>query len=283
MLTEKIGFIGGGNMAEAMIGALIRAEVSEASKLYASDVSEERRDYLQTTYGITAADDNGRMFAECDLIVLAVKPQMMDAVLNGLVADDRYRQLKSRKLIVSIAAGIPIQKIEATLYDGIDDAAASNLPIIRVMPNTPALVLAGMCGMSANAHATENDKTLARAVLEAAGKVIEFEEPALDAVTAVSGSGPAYVFYLAEAMTAAGEALGLGPEDVAVLVTQTLDGAVQLLKNRDDSAQVLREKVTSPGGTTEAALRVMDDAGVKRNIIAAIEAACARAGELSKL
>lgn len=283
MRMEKIGFIGGGNMAEAMLGALLRTGVSESDRLYVSDVRPERRAYLAERYGIKTSADNGEVFSACDLVVLAVKPQVMEEVLSGLMANESCRRLSARKLVVSIAAGIPLRKLEAFFYEEATEAEKTNLPLIRVMPNTPALVLTGMCGMSTNAYVTGADKALARTLLEATGRVIEFPEDRLDAVTAVSGSGPAYVFYLAEAMSEAGVSLGLAPADVAVLVQQTMAGAVQLLQESGDAPAVLREKVTSPGGTTEAALRVMDAGGVKEQIVSAMRAAWVRAGELSRL
>ena len=281
MLKENIGFIGGGNMAEAMIGAVLRAGVSRGSQIYASDVSQERLLYLEKTYGVITTADNSQVLNECGVVVLAVKPQIMEAVLAGLTESQAHLQLKSRKLIISIAAGITLAKLENSLYAGAKQAAMENLPLIRVMPNTPALVLTGMCGMSVNQQVTAADKKIARTVLEATGQVLEFEEADLDAVTAVSGSGPAYVFYLAEAMIEAGVSQGLSPAAAAQLVTQTIKGAATLLEMRDVSAAVLRQQVTSPGGTTEAALGVMEKNEVKRHIMAAIAAAAERARELS--
>jgi pyrroline-5-carboxylate reductase len=281
-LNEKIGFIGGGNMAEAILGALIRSGISKPSRLQASDVSAERRQYLEKTYGITATDKNEAVFLACDVILLAVKPQVIDAVLTEL--GDILAEKKptaSRKLIISIAAGIPIKRIEERLYDRLDTTAATDLPIVRVMPNTPALVMAGMSGISVNRNATSDDKDIAMAILAATGMVLEFNEEALNAVTAVSGSGPAYVFYLVEAMIEAGVNLGLSGAEATTLTLQTLKGAVKLLEESRESARELRRRVTSPGGTTEAALKVMDNGKVKEQIIAALAAACSRAHELS--
>ncbi|MFW5989212.1 MAG: pyrroline-5-carboxylate reductase family protein, partial [Desulfosudaceae bacterium] len=157
----------------------------------------------------------------------------------------------------------------------------ARMPVVRVMPNTPALVLAGMSGLSANRQATEADITLARTVLAATGQVLVFPESALNAVTAVSGSGPAYVFYLVEAMIDAGVSLGLGQDEAAVLTRQTLKGALALLEESAAEPGELRRRVTSPGGTTEAALSVMEDRRVRQSIMAAMTAACQRAAELS--
>jgi pyrroline-5-carboxylate reductase len=190
--------------------------------------------------------------------------------------------MAARKLFISIAAGIPIRKMEALLYAPLDEGMRKKLPIIRVMPNTPALVLAGMSGMSANANATPEDLETTRTILGALGKVMEFKEADLDAVTALSGSGPAYVFYFIESMIAGGLAAGLEPDASETLTLQTLEGALKLLRERKEPPEDLRRKVTSPGGTTEAALKVMESHQVKQNIVAAIVAAARRSQELSR-
>ena len=281
-LTGKIGFIGGGNMAEAILGALIRSGISTPSRLLVSDVSTQRREYLQALYGITTADNNRAVILSGDVIILAVKPQIMDAVLTemGDILAEKER-MESRKLIISVAAGIPLKKIEDRLYSRLDTTAEAGLPIVRVMPNTPALVMAGMSGMSVNRNVTPGDKDIALTILAATGKVLEFTEAALNAVTAVSGSGPAYVFYLIEAMVEAGISLGLSETEASTLTLQTLKGALKLLEERREPARELRRKVTSPGGTTEAAITTMEAGKVKETIIAALEAACRRAHELS--
>lgn len=281
-LTQKIGFIGGGNMAEAIVGALIRAGISTPAQLLAADVSPDRQAYLKSTYGIKAVADNSVIFRDCDVVVLAVKPQVIDDILSqlaGLLAENT--PVDSKKLIISIAAGIPIQKIENHLYAATDAATAARLPIVRVMPNTPALVGAGMSGISFNRHVSAGDKTVAMTILAATGKVMEVNEAALNAVTAVSGSGPAYVFYLVEAMIEAGVSLGLTETEASTLTLETVKGAMQLIEERQESPQELRRKVTSPGGTTEAAITVLDNENVKEHIIAALTAACKRAHALS--
>jgi pyrroline-5-carboxylate reductase len=280
-LKGKIGFIGGGNMAEAIAGALIRTGFCPPDRIMASDVSTDRMAYLRQTYGILAVPDNREVLLGCDAVVLAVKPQVMNTVLLQL-SDFIYEISKNgfRKLIISVAAGIPLQKIEDQLYSSIDPAAAARLPIVRVMPNTPALVMAGMSGISFNRHVTPEDKSMAMAIMGVTGRVIEFEEKELNAVTAVSGSGPAYVFYLIEAMVEAGVSLGLSEADASALTLQTVKGAVKLLEERKEPPRELRRKVTSPGGTTEAAITVMEREKIKDNIIKALAAACRRADEL---
>ena len=182
--------------------------------------------------------------------------------------------------MISIAAGFPLRKIEKSLYQKLNKQACQKLPIIRVMPNTPALVLAGMSGMSANRNATQEDVKTPRTILEAMGKVIEFKEESLDAVTALSASGPAYIFYLVESMIQAGINLGLKPDDAVLLSITTLRGAAKLLEESKESPESLRHKVTSPGGTTEAALKVLEQYDFKPGIIEAIAAATRRSKEL---
>jgi len=277
---STIGFIGGGNMGEALVGAILRSGVYRPDAVRVSDLRTDRLEFLASTYGIQTTTDNADVFRQCDVVVMAVKPQQMTPVLTEMANRNDFTGSK-RKLILSIAAGYPLWRIESALYAPLSERRQSMVPIIRVMPNTPALVLTGMSGMSLNRHATEEDRRTAVRVLESMGKVIEFEESQLDAVTALSGSGPAYVFYLAEALIAAGTRLGLNAEDSAVLTLQTIKGAVALMEASDETPVALREKVTSPGGTTEAALSVFESRHFKDIAIEAVRAAAARAAELS--
>jgi pyrroline-5-carboxylate reductase len=265
-MKQKIGFIGAGNMAEAIIGAVVRSTLILPQNVCASDIRGERLDYLKEMYDITTSTDNASLFSGADIIFLAVKPQQMEQVLSGITADSAY-DVPDRKLVVSIAAGVRIQKIESALYTSLTPEAQSRLAIIRVMPNTPALVLKGISGMSPNANTTLTDLANARSILETMGKVIEFAEEDLDAVTALSGSGPAYVFFLTELMITAGIKLGLAPENAKTLAITTLEGAVALMTQTEESPENLRAKVTSPGGTTEAAIKSMTDHQVPAHVV----------------
>lgn len=279
-MEKRIGFIGAGNMGEAMIGALIGADLFPPTAIAVSDVNKERLQTLTRTYGVAAAPDNFQLFMDSDIVVLAVKPQTMTDALSEIAGRPAYAN-PDRTLVISIAAGTPIRKIADLLHAPLDADARKRMPIIRVMPNTPALVLAGMSGMSPNADADEADLRMAREILSAMGEVRELPESLLDAVTGVSGSGPAYVFYLIEAMTEGGVRSGLAPEDAAALTLQTVKGAVRLLEKRGENPAGLRRKVTSPGGTTEAAMRVMESANVGEHIARAVTAAARRSKELS--
>ncbi len=277
---RTVGFIGAGNMGEAIIGAIITSDLLPASMVYVADVDDGRRTYLKKKYGVVGLNSNIELFETCRMVVLAVKPQQMPGILEELSRSDGYK-VPERKLIISIAAGFPIRKIESFLYPPLDDKDIRNLPIIRVMPNTPALVLCGISGMSPNRFASKEDIRVAQTLLEAIGVVIGFDEEALDAVTALSGSGPAYVFYLVESLIEAGIQVGIDPGDAATLVIQTLRGAVKLLEASGESPRDLRRKVTSPGGTTEAAIEIFESRDVKTTVIEAIAAATKRARDLS--
>ena len=278
-IHKTIGFIGAGTMGEAMINGLIQSGIFTASAVTAGDVSADRLDTLKRAYGIHVTEDNFRLFSENDIIILAVKPHHVVPILSDIAADKNYR-IVHRKIVISIAAGIPIAKIENCLYPALDATSRSHLPIIRVMPNTPALVQAGMSGMSANKQAIPDDLTIAGRILKAMGNVIGFDETDLDAVTAISGSGPAYVFYYVESMIEAAVKVGLSPSDAMELILTTIKGAVKLLEDHGDSPEHLRRQVTTPGGTTEAALKVLETRHFKQAIIDAIAAATDKAREI---
>jgi len=277
---KKIGFIGAGNMGEAMINGLIRSGLSEPKEIWASDVRKPRLRRLKDTYGINITGENTDAFSRADIVILAVKPQHMNGVLHGLSRSFPHT-IKGVKLIMSVAAGFPIEKIEGHLYPPLDENSKGLLPIVRVMPNTPALVLAGIAGMSANRFARKTDVNQARTIMGAVGKVIHFEEEDLDAVTALSGSGPAYIYYVIESLVEAGAELGLRPSHALSLTLETLKGAARLLEETGKPAASLRKKVTSQGGTTEAALDVLERNKVKEHLMEAVRAAARRSKELS--
>lgn len=277
---NKIGFIGCGNMAEAIIGALIRSDLFKPESIHGSDANTNRLGFIAEKYGIQTAADNVRVFDACDIIILAVKPQFMNDVLAEITSAASYPDTAG-KLVISIAAGISLQKFENALYQPIPDENRKTIPIIRVMPNTPSLVLSGMSGMSPNRYAGRDEIALTRKILESMGRVIQVEEKFLDAVTAVSGSGPAYVFFFIESMIQAGVELKLSEEESRLLTIETFKGALTLLEKSGESPEELRKKVTSPGGTTEAALNVMHEKALKEIIKSAIRAAAHRSEELS--
>jgi pyrroline-5-carboxylate reductase len=281
-LCKKIGIIGAGNMGEAIAGAMIRSGLNTPAELFVSDIREERLTALKRSYNINTSKDNFILFKECEILILAVKPQVMEKVLLDLTGKDGYSNLSEKKLIISIAAGIPIKKLEKLLYTPLDKSASEMLPIIRAMPNTPALVLSGMSGMSGNRYASAEDIQTAGTILKAMGEVVEVKEEDLDAVTALSGSGPAYAFYLSEIMIDAGISLGFDPGTAVTLTLKTIEGALKLMQESKEPPEILRQKVTSPGGTTEAAFQILDSNRVKETFIEAIKKAAERSRELSK-
>jgi pyrroline-5-carboxylate reductase len=231
-------------------------------------VSEQRRRVFARDLGVEAVDDNPSVATRAQTIILAVKPQQMDSVLRQIGPS-----LAGDKLVISIAAGVKTSRIEA--------AAPSGCRVARVMPNTPMLVGKGMAAICAGANATRDDLEHASEIFRCAAEVVTVDEAAMDAVTAVSGSGPAYCFYLAEAMAEAGVAEGLDRPLAEKLAAATLRGAGELLFASGESAAELRRKVTSPGGTTEAAIRTMDKSGVREALIEAVRNAARRSRELS--
>lgn len=265
---KTIAFIGAGNMGEALIRGLLAAKTVAPAQLIATDIRPERLEFFKSTFGVRASSDNAAAVADADIVLLAVKPQQMSAVLGTFKS-----RMSNQKLIVTIAAGVSTARIEREL---------GNSPrVVRVMPNTPALVGAGAAALCKGAHATDDDLAVAETILGAVGITVRTEERFMDAVTALSGSGPAYVFLVTEAMIKAGVETGL-PDDVAKrLVIQTVQGAAKLLAESGEPPESLRKKVTSPGGTTEAALNVMTERRLIDIFVEAIKAAERRGRELS--
>jgi len=262
----KITFIGAGNMAEAIFAGIIKQQVVAAGDVCVTDISEERLAYLSEKYGVGTSLDNPAAVAEAGVVVLAVKPQIFPAVWPGIV-----QTLVPDTLIVSVMAGIPSAKI----------AAGKPIRIVRVMPNTPALIGKGAAGIAPGEFATEDDLKLAEKLMNAVGLTVRVEEKELHAVTAVSGSGPAYVFYLLENMLAAADQMGLEKEIARELALATVMGAAELMKESGEEADALRKKVTSKGGTTAAAINTMIDRGVGESVISAMQACAARSKELA--
>lgn len=269
-MTERIGrigFIGGGNMAQALIGGLLAQGMAPAQIRVAEPVAHLREQLAAR--GIPAQTDNQQVADQSDVLVLAVKPQVLPGVLEAL------ERLRPDTLVISIAAGVTVAQIRAGLR-GHDR-------VVRAMPNTPALVQTGATGLYADAQVSEADRQRAAQVLGAAGLVLWVADEALmHAVTAVSGSGPAYFFYWMEAMIEAGIAQGLSPEAAKALTLQTALGAAQMAITSGEAPAVLRRQVTSPNGTTQAAIESMQAHGVAAHVIEALNAAAQRSEALAR-
>jgi pyrroline-5-carboxylate reductase len=265
----KISFIGGGNMATALIAGLA-GKVAQAADIHVVDPNADALTRLRDTYGVTTSPDIGAAVAASDVIVLAVKPQQMRDVTVHLQS-----QLANKPLLLSIAAGIR----GADLSRWLGGYGA----IVRTMPNTPALIGQGITGMVAMAGVSAAQKDAADSIMRAVGQTVWLDEESLiDPVTAVSGSGPAYVFYFLEAMQQAAAEMGLSAEQGKALALATFTGAAQLAAQSEEPVEVLRQRVTSKGGTTHAAITSMEAAGVKQAIVEAMKAAAARGRELGE-
>jgi pyrroline-5-carboxylate reductase len=268
MSKTRIAFIGAGNMAASLIGGL-RAKGLDAAQIRASDPGAETRAKVQAEHGIDVFADNAEAILGVDVIVLAVKPQAMKAVCQAL-----RPHLQGNQLVVSIAAGITCASMRNWLGDQ---------PIVRCMPNTPALLRQGVSGLYATEEVSAQQRQQAEDLLSAVGIALWLEqEQQLDAVTAVSGSGPAYFFLLIEAMTAAGEKLGLPRETAAQLTLQTALGAAHMAVSSDVDAAELRRRVTSPAGTTEAAIKSFQANGFEALVEKALGAAAHRSAEMAE-
>ena len=262
----NVSFIGGGNMAQCLLRGLIDAG-HDAGRLAASDPDPRCREAV-ARLGANAVERNQDAVDGADVVVLAVKPQALPTVLDGL-------QVPADRLLVSICAGVPIAGIAA--------ATSAVQPIVRTMPNTPALLRAGVTALCANAPASDRQRAVAERILAAVGKTVWVEDEALlDAVTAVSGSGPAYFFHLMEAMIEAGRGLGLTGSLAATLTVETALGAALMARQGTESPAELRRRVTSPGGTTEAALNTLNHRQANQALVEAIGAACGRSRELAE-
>ena len=265
---KTIAFIGAGNMGEALIRGLLATRTVAPSQIIATDARAERREFFARTFGMRAIGDNLQAAQAADIIVLAVKPQQVGDVLAGIKSG-----ASNRKLVISIAAGVTTARIERELGKG--------TRVVRAMPNTPALVGAGAAAIANGSQATEDDLAAAESILGAVGICVRVEEKLIDAVTALSGSGPAYVFYVTEAMIQAGLAAGLDKALAQKLAIQTVFGAAKLLVESGEKPESLRRKVTSPAGTTEAALNVMTKRKLAEIFSEAMSAAEKRSRELS--
>ncbi|MGB0767644.1 MAG: pyrroline-5-carboxylate reductase [Phycisphaeraceae bacterium] len=263
-MTYRLGFIGCGNMAQAIASGAIKGGVLAPGEIIASDPSEANRSVFDE-WGCRAVEDNAEVAAQAEQVLLAVKPQVFPQVAPQLAG------LPDDRVLISIMAGLSSAKIASLI--------GATCRVVRVMPNTPAMVGAGMAGIALGEGAQPGDDALAQQLFAAVGEVVALDEPMIDAINAISGSGPAYLFYLAEAMEAAAKDLGLG-DAARRIVAQTLVGSGKLLAESGEDPAELRRKVTSPGGTTLAASNHLDAKQVHTSIIQAIHAAFARAKEL---
>ncbi|MGH7306914.1 MAG: pyrroline-5-carboxylate reductase [Candidatus Rokuibacteriota bacterium] len=264
-----VGFIGGGNMGEALIKGLLGASLVPASAIHATDVRLERLKELDRQYGIQVSSDNAAVVRHCDIVILAVKPQIMDAVLREIAP-----ALTRRKLLISVAAGVSTARIRAGLH--------KDTRLIRVMPNAPALVLEGVTAIAKADGLEPDDLDTAGEIFSAVGRVVVLDESLMDAVTGLSGSGPAYVAVMVESLADGGVRMGLDRITAMTLATQTVLGAAKLLLETGMHPGALKDMVSSPGGTSIAGIAALEEGGIRTTFIKAVERATQRSRELGQ-
>ncbi len=266
---RNVGFLGAGNMGEALIKGLVVANVVPAKSVYSADVRGERLTELAKQFGIQAAADNSDLVSRCDVVILAVKPQIMEPVLREIAP-----AVTRQKLLISIAAGVSTAKIRAMLN--------RDARLIRVMPNTPALVLEGVTAIAKGQHLEPGDLDTAGEIFKAVGRVVILDEDLMDAVTGLSGSGPAYVAVVIESLADGGVRMGLDRITAMTLATQTVLGAAKLLLETGLHPGALKDMVSSPGGTSIAGVAALEEGGIRTTFIKAVERATLRSRELGQ-
>ena len=266
---KRIAFIGAGSMAEALIRGLLKAGAVEPESILATGRRQERLDELQQEYGVQVFLDNAEAAGKADVVVLSVKPQIL-----GRILDEVSEACSDSALVISVAAGVPIAEIASSL--------GGDRSIWRAMPNLPAVVDAGATAVSSGEHATEEDGRQVHAIFEAVGEVTQVDESLMDAVTGLSGSGPAYVFMIIEALSDAGVKVGLSRRQSQQLAAQTVLGSAKLLMETGEHPGVLKDRVTSPGGTAIAGWHTLEAGGLRTTLINAVVAATERCKELAK-
>lgn len=269
-MSPQLGIIGGGVMAEAILSRLLKADLYQPSMIRVSEPAVQRRKTLEDTYGIAVCDDNALALDVSDAVILAVKPQSLPSVVQAL---GERRVLMPTIPLISILAGIPISRLEQ---------AFPSRPIIRAMPNTPVLVGAGMTAIACSDRSTIAHRDLALRLFQSVGSVVEVPESQMDAVTALSGSGPGYIAVLIEALSDGGVAVGLPRAIATELALKTVQGTAELLAVENLHPAVLKDRVTSPGGTTIAGIAKLEQAGFRSAVIEAIRAAYVRSQELGR-
>lgn len=268
---KKIGFIGSGNMAEALVSGLVLSKAAQPKDILCSDVSEEILEGVVEKYGVCSTTDNIEVAKQSEIVIFSVKPQIL-----GEVLEETAHALDSSKLVISIAAGVPLAAIAAGLH--------KELRLIRVMPNICAFVKESATAIAAGEYATKEDVAMATAIFNSVGKTVFIKENILmDAFTGLSGSGPAYIFTIVDAMADAGVKMGLSRKDSLFLSTQTVLGAAKLLLETKEHPGQLKDRVASPGGTAIAGIHTLEQGGLRTTMINAIESATKRSKELGEM
>jgi pyrroline-5-carboxylate reductase len=266
-LDQRIAFIGSGSMTEALVAGMLTAGVTESTSLYATDILPGRRDYMHARYGIRVGHNNREIAAYGDILVLSIEPQDLDEALV-----DISQSLRKDCLIVSVAAGYPIGRVAVHLNP--------ERQIVRAMPNTPSSILAGVTALSFGANVSDPHRAIAKTIFEAVGKVVIVDETLMDAVTGLSGSGPAYFYVMIEALADGGVRMGLPRQVAEILAAQTVLGSARMLLESGEHPGRLKDRVTSPAGTTIAGIEQLEARQFRATLMSAVEAAANRSREL---
>jgi pyrroline-5-carboxylate reductase len=267
---KKIGIIGTGNMGEALISGLVYSRSSVPENIICSDIRKDKLKLVKEEYGVATTKNNLDVVKASEIVIYAIKPQIIASILRE-TADC----LDMSKIIISIAAGVPLAAIESCLN--------KDLRLIRVMPNIATFVKEGAAAIAPGKHALKNDLKVSQAIFNSVGRSVIIEESLMDAITGLSGSGPAYIFLIVDALADAGVKVGLSREDALFLSSQTVLGAAKLLMDTNEHPGRLKDKVTSPGGTAIAGLHTLEEGGLRTTLINAVEAATKRAHELGEM
>ena len=268
--NKRVGFVGTGNMGEALIHGLLHGHLCRPDQILCSDVRPERLKAIREKYGVKGTSHNTEVVKQSDIIILAVKPQIMKQVV-----DEIAKYLDLSKLIISIAAGVPLEAIES--------CAKKELKLIRVMPNICVSVREGVSAIAGGKHIHKEDLMIAKTIFDSVGKSLFIEEYLLDAVTGLSGSGPAYIFLIIDALADAGVKVGLSRDDTLILASQTVLGAAKMLIETGEHPGKLKDLVTSPGGTAIAGLHTLEEGGLRTTLINAVEVATQRSKVLGEM
>lgn len=268
--NKQVGILGTGNMGEALIHGLLYGHLCRPEQIFCSDVRAEKLKAIREKYGVKSTSHNVEVVKQSDIVILAVKPQIMKQVVEEIA---KYLDLS--KLIISIAAGVPLDAIEA--------CARKDLKLIRVMSNICVSVREGVSAIVGGKHALKEDLMMAKTIFDSVGKSLFIEEDLLDAVTGLSGSGPAYIFLIIDALADAGVKVGLSRDDALILASQTVLGAAKMLIETGEHPGKLKDMVTSPGGTAIAGLHTLEEGGLRTTLINAVEVATQRSKALGEM
>ena len=267
MKDPKMAFLGAGNMAEALVAGIVKGKLSKPEFVLATDISPARLEILKDRYGIQVGDQNLDAVSWADVIILCVKPQVINDVLAEIQAS-----LSEKQLVISVAAGVSINRIQEII--------GQTIPLVRAMPNTPAVIQEGVTALAGCRDLSLEQLSVAQKIFESVGQVVVVDEALMDAVTGLSGSGPAYIYLAIEALIDGGVRVGL-PRNIAhVLAVQTVLGAAKMAKETNEHPALLKDRVTSPGGTTIAGVQRLEEGGLRATLIDAVEAATHRSREL---